>query len=130
MEKARRQPDLWPSTYKMGMWVWVLHRLTGLYLIGYGAFHLLEIALSLVGVEAFDWFFGQGYSPLMQFLDLGLMTALFYHSLNGLRVILLDLGIGVKRHKALFAGIMSAGFVLYAYVAWEILPYILGRSLL
>ncbi len=111
------------------MWVWLLHRLTGLYLIGYGAFHLVEIALSLVGVDAFDWFFGQGYSQIMQFLDLGLMTALFYHSLNGLRVILMDFGIGVKRHKALFAGIMAAGFLLCGYVAWEILPYILGRSL-
>ena len=31
-----------------------------------------------------------------------LVAAVLYHALNGVRIILMDLGVGVQRHKAIF----------------------------
>ena len=124
-----RYPDVWPSDYKLGMWAWLLHRLTGLFLIGYGIFHLFEASLSLVGEDAFDWLYSLGYTAWMQSLDFVLVAALLYHSMNGLAIILVGLGIGVRKHKALFSGLMFAGFVLFVIVARDILPFIIGRHL-
>ena len=124
-----RYPDLWPSNYTLGMWVWVLHRLTALFIIGYGLIHLLEVMLSHFGPDIFDAFFGLGYTWWIQTLDLLLMAALLYHSMNGLRIILLDLGIGLRRHKLGFVVAMVAGLALYCFVAIDILPYIIGRPL-
>jgi len=124
-----RYPDVWPSNYKLGMWVWVLHRLTALFLIGYVFFHLLEIGLSHFGADVFDKLFGWGYSWWMQTFDLLLMAALLYHGMNGLRIILLDLGVGVRRHKLVFAAVMLVALVIYYLLAVDILPYIIGRPL-
>ena len=124
-----RYPDVWPTSYKLGMWLWVLHRLTALFIIIYGLIHLLEIMVSHFGSDVFDAFFGLGYTWWMQTLDLLLMAALLFHSMNGLRVILLDLGIGVRKYKLGFAVAMLAGLALYCFVAVTILPYIIGRPL-
>jgi len=119
------RPDIWPTDYKLGMWAAVLHRLTGLYLIGYLSFHLFEMALSLFGPAAFDKFFGWGYTWWMQVLDLGLMAALLYHGMNGLRIILHDLGIGVRRHKLAFGAAMLVAAGAYAFLARDILHFMM-----
>jgi len=53
-----------------------------------------------------------------------LVTAVIYHGLNGLRVILFDLGIGIKRQKALFWGafvLAAAGFGFVLKVFWPLI---------
>jgi len=124
-----RYPDVCPTNYKLGMWAWVLHRLTALFIIGYGLIHLLEVMVSHFGSGVFNAFFGLGYTWWMQTLDLLLMAALLFHSMNGLRIILLDLGIGARKHKLGFTVAMLAGLALYCLVAVNILPYVIGRPL-
>jgi len=124
-----RYPDVWPTNYKLGMWVWVLHRLTALFIIVYGLIHLLEVMVSHFGSDVFDVFWGLGYTWWIQTLDLLLMAAILFHSMNGLRIILLDLGIGARKYKLGFAVAMLAGLTLYCFVAAIILPYIIGGPL-
>ena len=50
--------------------------------------------------------------------------------MNGLRIILLDLGIGIRRHKLFFAIAMLAGLVAFYFFVVEALPYIIGRPIL
>ena len=124
-----KYPDVWPASYKLGMWAWVFHRVTALFIIGYGLIHLLEVMVSHFGSDVFDAFFGLGYTWWMQTLDLLLMAALLFHSMNGLRIILFDLGIGIRHHKLGFTLTMIAGLALYCFVAATILPYIIGKPL-
>jgi len=129
-EKLRaRYPDTWPTNYKLGMWIWVFHRVTGLFILGYLLFHLIEVMLSHFGPDIFDKFFGWGYTWWMQSLDLLLMAVLLFHSMNGLRVILFDLGIGIRKHKIVFASVMLLGLATYCFLANDILPYVIGREL-
>jgi len=120
---------VWPTNYKLGMWVWVLHRLTALFIIIYGFIHLLEVMVSHFGSDVFDVFWGLGYTWWIQTLDLLLMAAILFHSMNGLRIILLDLGIGARKYKLGFAAAMLVGLILYCFVAATILPYVIGRPL-
>ena len=124
-----RYPDSWPADYKLGMWVWVFHRITGLFLLCYLLFHLVEVMLSLFGEDIFDKFFGWGYTWWMQSLDLLLIAALLFHGMNGLRIILFDLGIGIRKQKIVFASVMLLALVTYYFVAIDILPYVIGREL-
>ncbi|MDO8491404.1 MAG: succinate dehydrogenase, cytochrome b556 subunit [Dehalococcoidia bacterium] len=124
--------DLWPTNYKVGMWFWLLHRVTGLYIIVYGIIHLWEISISLMGADgaAFDWFFKVvGLNPFIQFLDILTMFALLYHGMNGLRVILFDFGLGIRRQKTVFLAVMAVGFVVWVATIIETLPFITGRPL-
>jgi len=124
-----RYPDSWPGGYKLGMWVWIFHRITGLFIMGYLLFHLVEVMLSHFGSDVYDIFFGWGYTRWMQSLDLLLMAALLFHSMNGLRVILFDLGIGIRKQKIVFASVMLLGLATYYFLAIDILPYVIGRKL-
>ena len=125
--------DIWPRYYKVGMWMWLLHRITGIYIIIYGLIHLLETTLVLIrnsGELAFDWFYRVvGLHPLIQVLDVITITCLLYHGLNGLRIILMDLGIGVKQHKWMFLGLMVIGAVAWIFLLNETLPYIIHRAM-
>ena len=97
--------------------------------MGYLLFHLVEVMLSHFGPDVYDIFFGWGYTWWIQSLDLLLMAALLFHAMNGLRIILFDLGIGIRKQKIVFAGVMLLGLVVFCLVALDILPYIIGREL-
>ncbi|MBI4334896.1 MAG: succinate dehydrogenase, cytochrome b556 subunit [Chloroflexi bacterium] len=128
-----RYADLWPLHYKAGMWMWLLHRISGLFIISYGVIHLGETLLASIpgaGPTWFDWFYREvGLHPVVQVLDIILVASLLYHGLNGLRLTVMDFfGFGVRRHRRLFWLLMAAGGILWMIVIKETLPYILQRS--
>jgi succinate dehydrogenase / fumarate reductase, cytochrome b subunit len=105
------------------MWAWLLFRISGLVLVFYLGAHILVISTSQWSeagktlndlMKTFD-------NPLMVLLDLALVVAVLYHALNGVRIILMDLGIGVQRHKVMFWSAMAVVvvcFAVFAYVAF------------
>jgi succinate dehydrogenase / fumarate reductase cytochrome b subunit len=76
------------------------------------------------GASVLNRFFKTFDSPILVFLDFMLVSAVLYHGLNGVRIVLMDLGFGIRRHKLVFLGVMivAAGFLAaFAVVA---APYI------
>ena len=57
-------------------------------------------------------------------LDLALVVAVLYHALNGVRIILMDMGIGVHRHKLMFWSAMAVVVICFAVFAWVAFTYI------
>jgi len=99
-ETANVGAGLWKGT---GMWAWMLFRISGLVLVFYLFVHLWVISQGRVGgPESLNGFFRFFDKPLLVFLDLMLVAAVLYHALNGVRIVLMDLGIGIKQHKAVF----------------------------
>jgi succinate dehydrogenase / fumarate reductase cytochrome b subunit len=119
-ETANVGTGLWKAT---GMWAWLLFRISGLVLVFYLGAHIIVISTSRWSeagktlndlMKTFD-------NPLMVLLDLALVVAVLYHALNGVRIILMDLGIGVQRHKLMFWSAMAVVvvcFAVFAYVAF------------
>lgn len=73
-----------------GMWTWVLHRITGVSVFFFLLVHVLDTALVRVSPEAYDLVIASYKTPIVNLLEVGLVGAVLYHALNGLRVILID----------------------------------------
>lgn len=123
---------LWPVNYRTGMWAWALHRLSGLVLTAYLIVHIIVISSSATGQRGinFDKLLAQLTQPLWLTMDLLLWAAVLYHTLNGIRILLFDLGIGARRQKAVFWGFMTVAVLAWVGGLLAILPFILGRPLI
>lgn len=73
-----------------GMWTWVLHRITGVAVFFFLLVHVLDTALVRVSPEAYDVVIAHYKTPIVALLEVGLVGAVLFHALNGLRVILVD----------------------------------------
>lgn len=123
--------DIWPTRYRTGMWVWVLHRLTGLGIALYGIAHIVVISFSQIGAKGagFDWIMDVFQKPWVLALELVLLAAVLYHTLNGLRVILFDLGIGIRAQKPIFWGLMGVGAVIMVAAVITLWPFLMGQPM-
>ena len=121
-ETANVGAGLWKGT---GMWAWMLFRISGLILVFYLFVHVWVISQGrLNGAGTMNSFFKFFDKPFLVFLDLMLVSAVLYHALNGVRIVLMDLGYGIRQHKLVFLAVMivAAGFLAaFAVVA---APYI------
>lgn len=73
-----------------GMWTWVLQRITGVSVFFFLLVHVLDTALVRVSPEAYDLIIATYKTPIVNLLEIGLVGAVLYHALNGLRVIAVD----------------------------------------
>ncbi|MEO0027676.1 MAG: hypothetical protein RL716_1007 [Actinomycetota bacterium] len=103
---------------KVGMWSWVLHRITGVAIFFFLLVHVLDTALVRLSPEAYNAVIGTYKTPLIGLAELGLVAAILFHALNGLRVILIDFWRkGVKYQNVMFwivIGIAAALFLGFA----------------
>jgi succinate dehydrogenase / fumarate reductase cytochrome b subunit len=72
------------------MWSWVAHRITGVAVFFFLFVHVLDTALVRVSPEAYDLVIASYKTPIVNLLEVGLVGAVLYHALNGLRIILVD----------------------------------------
>ena len=87
----------WRDT-KVGMWAWLLQRAAALALVVVIVLHLRN--------------------PFFRPVQATLIGLVLLHGLLGLRAILLDGGLPVRLHRALFAGAIALGAILYG-VFWS-----------
>lgn len=124
-----RSRDWRVARYRVGAWAFFLHRLSGVVIALYGISHVLVMAYARTGADNFNRLLKLFQQPWVLALEMLLLAVIFYHFLNGFRVILFDLGVGIRRQKGLFWGLMALGVVLLAVAVIITLPFILGRAL-
>lgn len=73
-----------------GMWSWVLHRITGGAIFFFLLVHVLDTSLVRVGPEAYNEVVDTYKTPIVGLMEVGLVAAVLYHALNGIRIILID----------------------------------------
>ena len=73
-----------------GMWSWVLHRISGAAIFFFLFIHVLDTALVRVSPQAYNEVVSTYKTPIVGLMELGLVAAVLYHALNGIRVILID----------------------------------------
>jgi succinate dehydrogenase / fumarate reductase cytochrome b subunit len=69
---------------------WFGHRLSGIGVLVYLFIHIVETSMVTLGPEVYDATLGLFRNLPVRLGEIVLMAALVYHSLNGLKVILLD----------------------------------------
>ncbi|WP_407663170.1 succinate dehydrogenase, cytochrome b556 subunit [Mycolicibacter hiberniae] len=80
------------SLYKgdPGMWAFALHRITGATIFFFLFVHVLDTALVRVSPQAYSEVIATYKTPLVGLMELGLVAAVLFHGLNGIRLILID----------------------------------------
>jgi succinate dehydrogenase / fumarate reductase cytochrome b subunit len=121
-ETANVGAGLWKGT---GMWAWILFRISGLVLAFYLFVHIWVISQGRAsGAKSLNDIFKMFDKPLFVFLDLMLVAAVLYHALNGVRIILMDLGVGIRSHKIVFWVLMAIAAFFLAVFATVAFPHI------
>jgi succinate dehydrogenase / fumarate reductase cytochrome b subunit len=122
-ETANVGAGLWKGT---GMWAWLLHRISGLVLVVYLLAHIGVISQGrLQGQQGFDNLFKTLESPLFILLDVALVAAVIYHGFNGIRIVLMDVGVGIRSHKSVYYAVMGAAIVALGMFAITAISFIL-----
>lgn len=96
----------------LGMWSWVAHRITGVLTFFFLFAHVLDTALVRVSPNAYDKVISLYKNPLVNLMELGLVGAVLYHALNGLRVMLVDFWAKGPRHQKLMLWVIITVWVV------------------
>jgi len=112
---------------KVGMWSWVLHRITGVAIFFFLLVHVLDTALVRLSPEAYNAVINTYKTPIIGVAELGLVAAILYHALNGLRIILIDFWRkGVKYQNVMFWVVVAIAFAVFAAFAPRHLMHVFG----
>jgi succinate dehydrogenase / fumarate reductase cytochrome b subunit len=95
-----------------GMWTWVLHRITGVSVFFFLYVHVLDTALVRVSPEAYDIVIATYKTPIVALLEVGLVAAVLFHALNGIRIILIDFWKQGPRYQRQMTWVIAVIWVL------------------
>lgn len=104
--------------FSAGMWAWIFHKFTGWVLIGYLFTHIAVLSTALAGPETYTGTI-QGLESLavVRILEVGLLAVAVFHILNGIRLLLIDLGLGLEQQaKSFYASLILTGLIVVASV--------------
>ena len=106
----RKKPARRRTLYRgdPGMWSWVLHRITGATIFFFLFVHVLDTALVRVSPEAYNEVVNTYKTPIIGLMEVGLVAAVLYHALNGIRVILIDFWQHGPRYQRLMLWAVAA----------------------
>jgi succinate dehydrogenase cytochrome b subunit len=92
VRRAARRGKEFGTLYRgrEGQWSWVAHRVTGVAIILFLFAHVVDTALVGWGPEAYNRVVAVYHNPLIRLLELGLVAAVIYHALNGVRIMIID----------------------------------------
>ena len=81
------------------MWSWVLHRITGATIFFFLFVHVLDTALVRVSPQTYNEVIQTYKTPIVGLMEFGLVAAVLFHALNGIRIILIDFWSEGPRHQ-------------------------------
>lgn len=104
-----------------GMWAWVLHRITGATIFFFLFVHVLDTALVRVGPQAYNEVIETYKTPIVGLMELGLVVAVLYHALNGIRIILIDFWWQGPRYQRLMLWVVAITWLVVITAATVVL---------
>jgi succinate dehydrogenase / fumarate reductase cytochrome b subunit len=104
-----------------GMWSWVLHRISGATIFFFLFVHVIDTALVRVSPQAYNEVVGTYKTPIVGLMEAGLVAAVLYHALNGIRIILIDSWWQGPRYQRLMLWIVAVVFVVVLTAALIVL---------
>ena len=96
------------SVYKgrTGQWAFVFHRISGFLVFFFLLLHIVDVSL-ITRPHLYDEVHDLYGNVFLRVFECGLLLALLYHSLNGLRIVLIDFwNDAVRNERALWLGVV------------------------
>ena len=73
-----------------GMLNWALHRITGVFIFLFLFVHIVDTSLVRVSPSVYDGVVGVYHHPVIKLMEIGLVGAVIFHAMNGIRITLID----------------------------------------
>jgi len=110
---AKRRADV-GTLYRgsPGQWSWLAHRVTGVAIILFLFVHVVDTAVVGWGPEAYERVSSVYHNWFVRLLELGLVAAVLYHALNGLKIMVFDFWPSTVRYMKPISAATTAVFVL------------------
>lgn len=124
---AKRRADV-GTLYKgsPGQWSWLAHRITGLAVTLFLFAHVVDTAVVGWGPDAYNRVTEVYHNWVVRVLELGLVAAVLYHAINGLKIMVFDFWPSTTRYMK---PISAAATVLFLGSMVPI-TWIMGREIL
>jgi succinate dehydrogenase / fumarate reductase, cytochrome b subunit len=91
---------------RAGQWAFVLHRITGFLVFFFLLLHIVDVSL-VTKPELYDEVHALYGNVFMRLFECGLLFALIFHALNGLRIVIVDFfPEGIRNHVQLYYGVI------------------------
>jgi succinate dehydrogenase cytochrome b subunit len=125
--KARKHRSDYAGLYKghPGQYSWIMHRITGVAVILFLFMHVVDTALIGWGPEAYNRVTQAYVNPGIHLLELGLVLAVLFHSINGTKITLIDFFPRLARH---IRGISIASLVIFLALALPVTAIMLKQT--
>ena len=91
-----------------GAYMYVAHRFTGIVLTIYLFVHLYVLGSVLSGPNSFDRIMAMLATPLFRLAELGLVWVVLFHTLNGLRLAIVNLAPSVNQRALAYAVVATS----------------------
>ena len=105
-----------------GMISWILHKITGLSIVGFLVFHIWGMSQMSKGPDAFNAVIEAYKTPLFRIGEVLLLGAILFHGFNGMRLIFGEFTHwGMENHRTLLIvtyGLAGILFIWGGYVMW------------
>src|SRR5690348_15353763 len=110
-----------------GMWAWLLHRVAGLGVLLFLLVHIVDISLLNFGPNVYNEGISLFGTPIVRVITLALVAGLFFHSFNGIRIILIDFWPKATRIQGtLFLIVLILTILAFLAIGWYIIAPIFG----
>jgi succinate dehydrogenase / fumarate reductase, cytochrome b subunit len=95
------------------MWSWVAHRITGVMIFFFLFAHVIDTAMVRVSPDAYNRAVETYKNPIVGVMEVGLVAAVVFHALNGIRVVLVDFwSKGTRYQRQMSYGVVALWVVL------------------
>jgi len=116
---------------RSGQWAFVTHRVSGFLVFMFLLLHIVDVSLVNADVDLYDEVHALYGNILLRIFECGLLLALLFHSLNGLRIVIVDFfPRAVHNERFLTYGVvtltLAAGIPGCLVILW---PFIDGKIL-
>ena len=115
---------------KSGQWAFVFHRISGFLVFFFLLLHIVDVSL-VQDPELYDEVHELYGNVLLRLFEVGLLFGLVFHSLNGLRIVMLDFFPGGIRNERRALGAVVFLTIVCTLVGGYVImkPFIDGRIL-
>ncbi|MEF8774057.1 MAG: succinate dehydrogenase, cytochrome b556 subunit [Halobacteriales archaeon] len=108
------------TEFSAGMWAWILHKFTGWILVGYLFAHIAVLSTATAGAETYTTTLQSLEDlALVRIGEVGLLAVAVFHILNGIRLLFVDLGIGVdlsSQRRSFYASLLLTAAIVVASI--------------
>lgn len=116
---------------RAGQWAFVAHRVSGFLVFAFLLLHIVDVSLINSSPRLYHEVHQLYGNVVLRLFEVGLLFALLYHALNGVRIVMIDFfPWGVALQRQLFAGVvaltLAAGVPGGIVILW---PFVEGRLL-